>query len=326
MDEHQAGMSRQVTKSNHFLQAGVACAALLLTLALAAVYLPLNGAYARGDFNPQASVRTPGDSAMVRIMTWNIRYDNPDDGVHAWQNRKEELLSFVVSQELDVFCIQEGLAGQVEFLKNGLHGFDVRGVGRDDGKEKGEYSAIYFKRMRFACHADGTFWLSTTPRMPGKGWDAALPRIVTWVRLYDSLTTSHLYVFNTHYDHQGVRARENSSHLVRRMIAEIAGESPFVLAGDFNSVETDSAYRILTAREGSPPPLFDALHRSATPHSGPSSTFTGFEMKEPDPGERIDYLFVSDSVRVKSHCTCMARRAAGYLSDHLPVRADIRLR
>lgn len=261
--------------------------------------------------------------ATLRITTWNIRYDNPDDGIHAWPRRRDELLSYILSQKIDILCIQEGLHAQVVFLKDGQKGFDVRGVGRDDGKEKGEYSAIYFNQARFGCLADGTFWLSPTPSVPSRGWDAALPRIVTWVRLYDSLTAAVFCVFNTHFDHLGVQARQNSARLLRGRIAEIAGKSPFVLAGDFNSVETDTPYLTLTSRNGNPPYLCDAMQQTLTPHSGPLATFTGFEIKPPDPGERIDYLFVSEAVQVRSHCTCVARRTEGYMSDHLPVLAEI---
>jgi endonuclease/exonuclease/phosphatase family metal-dependent hydrolase len=175
-----------------------------------------------------------GDSGSVRIMTWNIRCNTPGDGIHAWPQRRDEFLSFLLSQQPDIICIQEGLPDQVAFLKDGLRGFDMRGVGRDDGKGKGEHSAIYFERARFVSAAGGTFWLSPTPSVPGKGWDAALPRIVTWVRLVDSSTASILYVFNTHFDHIGTEARENSARLLRSKIGEIAGGSPVVVTGDFN--------------------------------------------------------------------------------------------
>jgi len=265
------------------------------------------------------------DTPTLRIMTWNIRYDNPDDGIHAWPKRSKELLSYIQSQRIDLLCVQEGLHAQVVFLKDGQKGFDVCGVGRDDGKEKGEYSAIYFNEARFGYLADGTFWLSPTPSVPSMGWDAALPRIVTWVRLYDSLSAAIFTVFNTHFDHMGVQARENSARLLRSKIGEIAGKSQFILAGDFNSGVTDAPYLILTSRDGDPPYLTDAMQRAITPHRGPSATFTGFAIKDPDPGDRIDYLFVSESVQVDSHCTCVARRPEGYLSDHLPVLVELSL-
>lgn len=302
------------------------CAVSFVVLVPRAYALPPAAVHAIGVQQHHAPDRSAPHAATIRIMTWNIRYDNPDDGIHAWPGRRDELLSFVLSKDPDLLCIQEGLHSQVEFLKDGLGGFDRRGVGRDDGGQSGEYSAIYFKKGRFACRADGTFWLSSTPSLPGKGWDAACTRIVTWVQLLDTVTKSEFYVFNTHFDHEGVQARIHSARLLRLKIREIARDRPFVVVGDFNSVETDSAYRILTSHKGAPPYLGDAIRRTATPHRGPLATFTGFEIKDPDPGERIDYVFVSDSVLVRNHCTYIARRPAGYLSDHLPVCVDIVLR
>jgi len=267
-----------------------------------------------------------GVTSAVRIITWNIRYDNPDDGVHAWPQRRDTLLSFVAQRHVDVLCIQEGLTHQVKFLKEGMTGFDVRGVGRDDGKEKGEYTAIYFRQARFSCLASGTFWLSPTPSVPSKGWDAALPRIATWVHLRDSLEGGDLFVFNTHFDHMGVLARENSAHLLREKVREIAGDAPFILAGDFNASEKDSCYRILASRIEPPPYFNDTKYRSLTPNQGPSMSFTGFPFNSPEAGERIDFLFVNDGARVRSHATLDARRGPGYISDHLPVMADIAVR
>lgn len=262
----------------------------------------------------------------MRVMTWNIRYDNPGDGVHAWPVRRDELLSFIASQNADVVCIQEGLKQQVAFLKEGLTGFDVRGVGRDDGKEQGEYAAIYFRSSRFACNDAGTFWLSPTPEVPSKGWDAALPRIVTWVRLFDSLARGEIYIFNTHFDHQGVEARERSAALIRKKVRAIAGTLPFVLTGDFNTGPKDSCYRVLVSRSGAPPNFNDAMVRSRIPHEGPGVSYTGFPFVSDIPRERIDFIFVNDAAQVLRHAILDARRGPGYISDHLPVSADVILR
>lgn len=282
-------------------------------------------AVACAELLPGSAIRA-GDTSTVRIMTWNIRYDNPDDGIHAWPNRRDELCSFIRTQRVDLLCIQEGLHQQVEFLRDGLPGFDVRGVGRDDGREKGEYSAIYFNQTRFSCLEGGTFWLSPTPRVPSTGWDAALPRIVTWTKLHDSLTSTVVVVFNTHFDHVGVQARDSSATLLRQMIAAIAGTAPFILAGDFNSTDSDTPYGILTSHKGVLPDLYDTFNRASTPFQGPLSTFVGFEGNEAATGGRIDYLFVSEKVSVQRHRVIDARRAQGYLSDHLPVLAEISFR
>lgn len=308
------------------LVTGLALAASTGISALAACRVQDVPGHAGGEWPPVASDTLTRNTNTVRIMTWNIRYNNPGDGIHAWMQRRDTLLSFVLSQRVDVLCIQEGLHEQVAFLKGGLPGFDVRGVGRDDGREKGEYSAIYFDRVRFRPAADGTFWLSPTPSVPGKGWDAALPRIVTWMGLVDSSTTDTLFVFNTHFDHVGTEARERSAHLLRLKIGEIAGSFPVVVAGDFNSIEADPPYRILTSPDLPPPRLEDAMRRSVSPHLGPSATFTGFEPTDPGKGPRIDYLFVSEPLTVLRHFTCPARGTNGFLSDHLPVVMEFSLR
>jgi len=310
---------------------GVALVAILACVAFSASTAQDAGlSYASTMHGEKGTRPAPSDTAargsdVVRVMTWNIRYNNPDDGVHAWEKRRDALLSYVLSQKPDILCVQEGLNDQVAFLKEGLRGFDMRGVGRDDGKTEGEYSAIYFNTARFTVLDNGTYWLSPTPDVPGKGWDAALPRIVTWVRLVDSSAARTFFVFNTHFDHQGVEARGKSAQLLRRKIGEIARRSPAIVAGDFNAVETDPPYLILTSPDMPGPRLEDAQMSSLSPHEGPKATFTGFELKDPDPGERIDYLFVSRSLRVLSHTTCDARRKEGFLSDHLPVVADIAL-
>ncbi len=324
-------MTRSSKPRSAYATPGVALAALFACVVfIAARAQDARLSQAANMYGERGTRPAPSDTVargadVVRIMTWNIRYNNPDDGVHAWEKRRDELLSYVRSQKPDILCIQEGLNDQVAFLKEGLRGFEMRGAGRDDGKTEGEYSAIYFSTARFTLLDNGTYWLSPTPDVPGKGWDAALPRIVTWVRLADSSAARTFFVFNTHFDHQGVEARGKSAQLLRKKIGEIARRSPVIVAGDFNAVETDPPYLILTSPDMPGPRLEDAQLSSLSPHEGPKATFTGFELKDPDPGERIDYVFVSKSLQVLSHTTCDARRKEGFLSDHLPVIADISL-
>jgi endonuclease/exonuclease/phosphatase family metal-dependent hydrolase len=295
----------------------------MLTLLLILFSVPLCAEIPASSLSDTSGVQEHSDSLIIRMMTYNIRYDNPEDGIFAWAKRRDELLSFVLSERLDILCIQEGLHGQVLFLKNGQPGFDFRGVGRDDGKEQGEYSAIFFNAVRFRCLRDGTFWLSPHPEIPGRGWDAALPRIVTWVELRDSVTKKIFFVFNTHFDHQGVRARENSARLIRSKIPAIAGGFPVILAGDFNSRGEELPRKILVAGGEGSPDLADAMDVSREPHQGPVSTYTGFVFKDPEPGNRIDWILVGKAVGVRSHRTLIARSVQGYLSDHLPVVAEL---
>lgn len=248
-------------------------------------------------------------------MTWNIRYDNKEDGINQWENRKERLASEIKSLNPDLFGIQEGLINQVSFLKNTLNQYNYYGIGRDDGQEKGEYSAIFFRASTYHLKDSGTFWLSETPDLPSKGWDAALPRIVTWVKLEMKATGRVFYVFNTHFDHEGEQARVESARLCLRKIDEITPRAPFLLMGDFNFEDSNEAYDVLT-KNGSI--LVDTRFASRKKPAGPKGTFSGFEPGY-FPGKRIDYIFVHANVKVKEYSVIAKEVEGRYASDHLPV-------
>lgn len=259
----------------------------------------------------------------LKIMTYNIRYDNPADGINSWSQRKAFVRSLIQFHGADVVCIQEGLIQQVRYLHDALQGFEYCGVGRDDGKEAGEFSAIFFRKEVVDLVVDSTFWLSPTPSVPSKGWDAALPRIVTWASFRVSATRQLFFVFNTHFDHIGQTARRESARLLQDQIRRIAGKKPALVAGDFNSTESDSAYRILIGPVGGVPLLRDSFGISRLPHHGVAPTFFGFDARTTDPGERIDFVFVSDSVTVLRHATLTDFRDGRFPSDHLPVLVEL---
>ncbi|HEY3296515.1 MAG TPA: endonuclease/exonuclease/phosphatase family protein [bacterium] len=266
------------------------------------------------------------DSA-VRVMTYNIRYDNPADSLDNWKYRKNFVVSTVRYHAPDVFGIQEGLISQVHDLSAALRGFRWCGKGRDDGAEAGEFSAIFYDATRFVLLKDSTFWLSPTPDKPSKGWDAALNRIVTWAKLQDKQTRRVFFVFNTHFDHMGVTAREESAKLLLRQIRHIAKDKPAVVTGDFNSTDTEAPYAALTAKDSSKAiHLADALTICESPHHGPLKTFSGFDVHKGLIGDRIDFVFVSDGVRVIRHATLADFKSdERFPSDHLPVIAEIAL-
>jgi endonuclease/exonuclease/phosphatase family metal-dependent hydrolase len=265
--------------------------------------------------------------SSFRIMTYNIRYDNPADSLDNWKYRKEFIFSTIRIWRVEIFGIQEGLANQVSDLAAAFPRFKRCGVGRDDGKKAGEFSAIFFDSSRFQLETDSTFWLSLTPNMPSKGWDAALNRIVTWARLKDKTSGKEFYVFNTHFDHQGVTAREESARLLLREIRRIATDKPVILTGDFNSSDTETPYSILTAGSGdSGQHLVDAMKISQMGHHGPLKTYAGFGVHKGIIGERIDFVFVSNNVQVLNHATLSDFMSNEHFpSDHLPVLADILL-
>lgn len=257
----------------------------------------------------------------LRVMTFNIRYDEPRDGVNAWPNRKQKVADVIRFHKADLVGVQEALLTQLKDLEKLLPDFASCGVGRTDGKDAGEFSAILYRRSRFMLIATNTFWLSETPEKPGsKGWDAALPRIVTWAKFKDRVTGKTFVHFNTHFDHIGEKARAESSSLILKKAGEIHGSGPFIVTGDFNVTENSGAYKTIMA--GAPTvKLADARYASVNGHFGGSSTFTAF--KEPEPGRKIDYIFVREGIKVLEHGVLSDRWDGLWASDHLPVIAEI---
>jgi endonuclease/exonuclease/phosphatase family metal-dependent hydrolase len=254
-------------------------------------------------------------------MTYNIRLDLASDGDNAWPHRRAALTALVAYQAPDFVGMQEVLQQQKQAVEADLPAYQFVGVARDDGKEKGEYSPLGFRRDRFTLVGSGTFWLSPTPDTPSKGWDAALPRIATWARLHDRTAKRNLLVVNTHFDHIGEVARQESARQIRRWIdgQRKTGETA-VLMGDFNSPATSNPYAAIV--EPGKGALRDSRIISRTPHYGPLGTFTGFKIAQMDPSP-IDHIFVSDDVTVLRHATLTDQNGGKLPSDHYPVVADL---
>lgn len=254
-------------------------------------------------------------------MTYNIRLDVASDGDNAWPHRRSALTALVAYRAPDFVGMQEVLQHQKQAVEADLPAYQFVGVARDDGKEKGEYSPLGFRRDRFTLVGSGTFWLSPTPDTPSKGWDAALPRIATWARLHDRTAKRNLLVVNTHFDHIGEVARQESARQIRRWIdgQRKPGETA-VLMGDFNSPATSNPYAaIVGPGKGA---LRDSRTISRTPHYGPLGTFTGFKIAQMDPSP-IDHIFVSNDVTVLRHATLTDQNGGKLPSDHYPVVADL---
>jgi endonuclease/exonuclease/phosphatase family metal-dependent hydrolase len=258
------------------------------------------------------------ENKPLNLMSYNIRYNTANDGVNAWPNRKDWVKDLVEYYGTDILCVQEALQGQVEDLLKDSR-FELEGVGRDDGKTKGEYTAIFYNKNRFKKQQSGTFWLSDTPEKPSKGWDAQIIRICTWVKLFDSNTKKELLVFNTHYDHMGVKAREQSSELLKEKIPQIAGKLPVILTGDLNTTPDTEPISVLKSF------LKDSKEISKTKPYGPEGTFNGFKFNA-DLKDRIDYVFVNDKVNVLKHATVSDSKDQRYPSDHLPVLVKVSLK
>ena len=250
----------------------------------------------------------------LSLMTYNIRYATVNDGENQWEKRKEYVSEQLLFYAPDIFGIQEGLADQVNYLDESLVSYAFVGVGRDDGKSKGEYCALFYNKDKFQLLGQHTFWLSETPEKVSRGWDAAYERICTYAFFMDKTTGNNFWVFNTHFDHIGEVAREKSVKLIVETINEVnKDEFPVFILGDFNLNEKSKAIKYLSSHYN------DSRKVSLGKPFGPFGTFTGFEFHEPVK-DRIDYIFCSkELISVKKYGVLTDSKDARYPSDHFPV-------
>jgi len=255
------------------------------------------------------------DAPSFRVMTFNIRLDVASDGPNVWPHRKEIVASMIHFHDADLVGVQEALPQQLRDLDALLPEFGRFGVGRAADLTD-EHSAIFYRKSRFEVLEQGTFWLSETPEVAGsKGWDAALPRIVTRGRLRDRRTRAIFFHFNTHFDHVGKVARRESAALVVR---KIGASQPVILTGDFNDTPQSDAYRSITSSS-----LVDAFTVSRAMHHGPTTTWNGFEAIEPQ--RRIDFIFIRGFDVLRHGILSETFDDARFPSDHLPVLAEVRV-
>ena len=257
-------------------------------------------------------------SQTTNLISFNIRYDNTSDTINNWNKRKASLASLIQHYDADIVGIQEGLHHQVDYLNNTLNGFSYVGVGRDDGQQKGEYSAIFYNSDKFKVLKTNTFWLSETPEKVSVGWDASMERICTYALFENVTSKKQFYVFNTHFDHRGMQARVNSAELIYKKIKEInTSDLPVILMGDLNL--TPDTEPILFLKKH----LTDAMGISKKPFYGPIGTFNGFD-QDRIMENRIDYIFVNN-IEVLSYTHIDDRMANNmHISDHLPVLMTIK--
>jgi endonuclease/exonuclease/phosphatase family metal-dependent hydrolase len=268
------------------------------------------------------------EQPQVRVMSFNIRYGTAADGDNHWNLRKEWLVETIAKFQPDLLGTQETLGFQRDFIASQLPELEAFGVGRDDGGEKGEMTALFFRRERFEKVDGGHFWLSETPEKVGsRGWDAALPRMVSWVKLRDRMRRDQpdLLFANTHFDHMGNRARENSATLIRQKLKEIGGNCMIVLTGDFNAGEGSVPYKNLLAEQSENLNLRDTF-RVAHPQKGSDEgTFSGFKAQNTG-GARIDWIAVSNNLEIKEANIDRTAKDGRTPSDHYPVTAILELK
>ncbi len=265
-----------------------------------------------------------GGEDQFKVITFNIRYDNPRDSINAWPNRASMAASFINDIRPDLIGMQEVLAHQYEYLDSALTGYGSVAVGRTDGVRGGEMNPVFYLKDRFDLVRTKTFWLSPTPDVAGsQAWGAGLPRIVTWIELVEKETHDHLYFFNTHFAHDSDSARIMSSHLLLQKVDSISAGSPFVITGDFNQLPDSRGYQILTGPFESVPLLSDTYSVSERRPEGPLYTFNGFSDKVGN--GRIDYIFIRPEMKANSHKTFVRKIDGVFISDHWPVMAVVGL-
>ncbi len=254
-------------------------------------------------------------------MTYNIRLDYEGDGVNHWPKRKDKLARLIQQQNPVIFGVQEAKHNQMEDLTTLMSGYSFYGAGRDDGKTAGEYSAIFYKKEKFDLLQSGTFWLSETPEVPGsKSWDAAITRVCSWGKFSDKKTGLQFFVFNTHFDHIGEIARFKSMELISEKVKDIAGNSAFILMGDFNYEPTAPPYGV--AKDSARWQLRDSYLAAEKNLAEQPCTFTGFKVEGAE-CRRIDYLFASPHWDIKTNAIIHENDGVYFPSDHLPVVSDM---
>ncbi len=253
----------------------------------------------------------------TKIMTYNIRYDNPSDSLDLWDLRKGVMADQLRKHRPGIIGMQEVLFNQLNYLDENLPNYAYIGVGREDGKTKGEFSPIFYNKKRYKLLQSSTFWLSKSPTKVSIGWDAALERICTYGLFEDLENGLKFWVFNTHFDHKGVQAREKSAKLILKRIKFINTDRfPVVLMGDLNLAPEEKPIELIKKK------MKESKEISMGAFKGPKGTFNGFDLHAPM-DKKIDYIFVK-GLKVES-CEHLAERTENgrHISDHLPVLISV---
>jgi len=258
---------------------------------------------------------------QINVLSFNIRYNTKNDKENAWPNRVEMVTGLLHFHDADIFGLQEALHEQILDIQKEMPKHEWFGLGRDDGKKRGEFSPVFYDKTKFILLEHGNFWLSENCDEPGLGWDAACNRVVAWGKFQSKVSGKKFLFFNTHFDHKGVEARKNSAVLIRDKILEIDKDRglPVILTGDFNLTPESEPIGLIKTF------LKDSREVSVSPPYGPVGTFTSFNWNAPM-DSRIDYIFINDQVKVLKYAVLTDAKEQRFPSDHLPVFVKLRLK
>jgi len=256
----------------------------------------------------------------LKVLTYNLRYDNAGDGENAWNKRRLWICEQIRQTDPDIFCIQEGLISQMKYLDSTFTNYRYVGVGRDNGKAEGEFSAIFYKTSKLKVIRRSTFWLSETPGKVSKGWDAACIRICTNALLKFKTSGKKFRIYNTHLDHIGTLARKESAALILQEIGSATPLGlPVILTGDFNADPQSEVYSVISGN------MTDTKIADKSASAGPDGTFNGFDPQKPAT-ERIDYIFIQGkTIKPINYQVIRESRDGRYASDHFPVITELRI-
>ena len=255
-----------------------------------------------------------GCKEPMLVMSYNIRFNNPDDGDNHWDFRKETIANFILEEQPDVFGMQEVTHTQLLDLIEEWSEYDYLGVGREDGMTKGEYAPVFYKTEKYKVLDFNTFWLSETPDTISIGWDAALERICSYAHLEAIKNEKRFWIFNTHFDHSGEKARAASTKLLINKIKHLnISNDPVLLTGDFNLEPNSLPIKEITL-------CFKDVYDSSNDKQVHQATYNGFD-ETSFGNRRIDYIFYDQfSVEEASH-VALKTKWGGWASDHHPVKA-----
>lgn len=262
------------------------------------------------------SLPVKSSSGSMKILTFNIRYGTAKDGQDSWKFRKDQLFDLVKEEDADIIGLQEALKMQLDEFKTVLPGYEQLGVGREDGIDKGEYSAVLFKKDKFKKEDTGYFWFSDKPDVPNSmTWGNRVTRICTWVLLKNLETGKNFYFYNLHIDHESQNSREKSAE---QLLKHIGGKNlPVIITGDFNAGEENKAIKILLSAG------FTDSFRKLYPNEKDAATYHAF--KGTVTGDKIDYILTTKEFKIKSAVIIRKNKEGKYPSDHFPVSAVVEL-